>query len=141
MEGKTMYLINPFLVGNPDLIRRFKWGIPADFWLKNIDYTGKFITENQIRPVPIEALATENPQGIFAAREQEKALLPHSEWFGGIKIPHLHFKRDIYLLNEIQWRRFSENIINDFRKKLDNVKTVGFEQVMEMSNAIDSIVV
>lgn len=56
MEGKTMYLINPFLVGNHDLIRRFKWGIPADFWLKNIDYTGKFITENQIRPVPIEAL-------------------------------------------------------------------------------------
>lgn len=49
-------------------------------------------------------------------------------------------KCNIFLLNESQWKNFSVSVIRDFQNKLANVKTVGFEQVMEISEAVDGIV-
>ena len=58
---------------------------------------------------------------------------------GGIRIPHLHFRGDVYLLNEKQWKDFSIKVIKDFQAKLSRVNTVSFEQEMEISEAVDSL--
>lgn len=136
MEDKTMDGINPFLV------RRWIYGIPAPIWLKSMDLIGKTIEEYKLKPVPIESLMAENP---FTPRnivsgEQEKARLRPWQWPGGIRIAHLHYRGDVYLLNESQWKNFSVSVIRDFQNKLANVKTVGFEQVMEISEAVDGVV-
>lgn len=139
MEGKTMDGIYPFLV------RRWIFGLPAPIWLKNMDMIGNTIEEYKLKPIPAESLMAEAP---FASRDiaggeqtSSKAPLRPWQWPGGIKIAHLHYKGDIYLLNEGQWKRFSTSIVNEFQKKLAGVKTIGFEQVMELSEGIDSIVV
>jgi len=74
--------------------------------------------------------------------EQEKTSLRIRlrPWPGGIKIAHLHFKGDIYLLNESQWKNFSVGVVREFQNKLAKVNTVSFEQVMEISEAVDGIV-
>src|SRR3990172_10239212 len=135
MDG--LYQINPFL------IRHWIFGIPAPFWLKNLKMIEQTIRELKLEPVPTESLMTEvhhAPMGAMA-REQEKA--PLRIWPrpipGGIRIPHLHFRRDIYLLNERQWKDFSVKVIKDFQAKLSKVNTVSFEQAMEISEAVDSL--
>ena len=36
----------------------------------------------------------------------------------GIRIPHLHFRGDIYFLSEEQWKGFSGKVVKDFQAKL-----------------------
>lgn len=138
MEGETMNGANPFL------IRRWIYGIPAPIWLKNMDMIGNTIEEYKLKPVPAESLMAENafvPSGMAIGEQTTaKARLRPWQWPGGIKIAHLHYKGDIYLLNESQWKNFSTKIVNEFQKKLASVKTIGFEQTMELSEGIDSIV-
>jgi hypothetical protein len=45
---------------------------------------------------------------------------------GGIKIPHLHFQGDIYILNDKQWKEISTEVINGLRKKIADAKSVNF---------------
>ncbi len=127
---------------NPFLIRRWIYGMPAPFWLKNIKTIEKVIREQKLEPVSVESLMTEAPHAPMGAMagEQEKArrIWPRPIP-GGIRIPHLHFRGDVYLLNEGQWKEFSGKVVKDFQNKLANVNTVNFEQVMEISEAVDSL--
>jgi len=124
---------------NPFLIRKWIFGIPAPFWLKNIKMIEQVIREQKLEPVPAESLMTEGPLAPMAG-EQEKAIriwprpIP-----GGIRIPHLHFRGDVYLLNESQWKEFSGKVVKEFQTKLARVNTVSFEQVMEISEAVDGL--
>jgi hypothetical protein len=58
---------------------------------------------------------------------------------GGIRIAHVHFKDDIYLLSDEQWKEFTNSIIKDFQAKLSKIKSVNLEQTIELSEAIDNI--
>jgi hypothetical protein len=69
--------------------------------------------------------------------QAEKIIPP--DFPGGLKCPHLHFKRDIYLLNDEQWKTFSSSIIGGFKEKLSKVGTVSFEQLVKTSEVIDSL--
>jgi hypothetical protein len=103
---------------------------------------GKLIQEMELEPVPLESLITEAP--LASARgveEKEKAafrLFPRP-FPGGIRIAHMHYRGDIYLLDEKQWADFSGRIIKDFQSKLSKVSAVSFEQAMELSDAVDSL--
>lgn len=58
---------------------------------------------------------------------------------GPLKVPHLHYEGDVYILNDSQWKEFSTAIIKGFQDKLANAKSVNFGQLMEMSGAIDTL--
>ncbi|GAB4535660.1 MAG: hypothetical protein Fur0020_03140 [Thermodesulfovibrionia bacterium] len=124
---------------NPFLIRKWIFGMPAPFWLKNIKMIEEVIRKQKLEPVPAESLMAEGPLAPMAG-EQEKAIriwprpIP-----GGIRIPHLHFRGDVYILNESQWKEFAGKVVKDFQAKLSKVNTVSFEQVMEISEAVDSL--
>ena len=58
---------------------------------------------------------------------------------GGLKVPHLHFKDEIYYLEHEQWKRFSSMVMVDFRKKLDQAGVVSYDQFMDITETIGSI--
>ena len=123
-------------------IRWWKWGRPADFWLKNIEMIGRVIQQYNLKSVPAEFLMAEpHPASMdLMPNEREKNPIKFRipSFPGGIRLPHLHFKDEIYLLDEHQWKEFSGRVLKEFQVKMSKVNAVNFEQVMEMSEALDS---
>jgi len=125
---------------SPFLFRRWIYGIPAPIWLKNIEMISEFISKNKLKPIPIESLP--NIQAVQAENtEQVKAALifDRRPYPGGIRIAHLHFRGELYLVKEELWREFSGRIVKDFQAKLANAKGIGFEDAMELSEAVDKL--
>ena len=59
---------------------------------------------------------------------------------GGIRVPHVHYEENVYLLTDKQWNAFSQKVIKNFQDKLSNAKGVNFEQLMKLSEAMGDIV-
>ena len=58
---------------------------------------------------------------------------------GGIRIAHLHFKGELYLLNRKQWQEFAGDTIVGFKEKLERANNVTFDQLMELSEAVSTL--
>lgn len=127
-------------------------GIPADIWVSHTDVIESTIDKLQLSPLDVlhypptglgqqagmtGAQFDQADQGEDCIEEKEKMMYPIFP--GGLKCPHLHFKRRIYILNDEQWGIFSQNIIDGFKDKLSRVGTVGFKQLIETSDAIDAL--
>lgn len=131
----------------------WKWivGMPADFWLVNEGLVAQFIRTNKLKPVSQESLLTNvGVTGAIAktSRKRTPAMdridlertidIDHIiNIYGGKRVPHLHYRGKIYLLNQRQWERFSSKIIKEFTAKLAKAKTVNFEHFMEMTDVMN----
>jgi hypothetical protein len=137
---------------NPLLEWKFIDGKPRDFWANELKYVEKYVTANQgqLRKIDINARAG-FPSGVIcssgpaAAKESGEpkamATIQLPEWVdGGMRVPHLHYNGDIYVLTKEQWKQFSGQILKGFSKKLADTSTVSFEQLMELSDTMGSIV-
>jgi hypothetical protein len=113
----------------------FKRGIPADFWNLHAKLVEKTIEKLQLEVLQQHAISDVEGK-IGSEQESLKWQLKN----GGMKVPHLHFKGEIYLLNKKQWSEFSGEILKDFSKKLSETKTVSFGQLMDLSESINEIV-
>ncbi len=120
-----------------DYLRRFKWkvGIPADFWVIREREIGRFIKEHNLRPVSRRTLGV--PEGIAP----EKMLdIDHIIGIrGGRKVPHLHYKGELYLLKTKQWREFSGAVVKDLSKRLAVSKQVNFNELLDLSESIGPV--
>ncbi|KAF5434635.1 hypothetical protein C5S35_13600 [Candidatus Methanophagaceae archaeon] len=117
---------------------RWKFGKPAYFWAKNVEFVGAYIEKNKLEPV----FGGHVVQGPRTKMSQERAIYIEEmdkDISGGGRAPHLHYKGETYLLNVKQWQDFSSEIITDFSKKLADTKTVPFEQFMELADTMDAI--
>ena len=124
--------------------RWWKFGLPRlDMWARNAELIGKFIGEYKLKPE-----ATEHLQGLImdgfemevpAVTRTSKATAKIRPFPGGLRIPHLHFKGELYVVNEAQWSKISTQLMDAFRAKLAATKSVSFEQVMELSESINSL--
>jgi len=125
------------------LARTRKWvwwvGLPADFWLTEIPAIEKAISKLGLKPVPKDYAASFGTMSIPEEGESRSLALRKPHFPGGIRVPHLHFRDDLFLLNEEQWKEFSGQMVRDFQKKLSSVKSVNFEQFIEVSEAINSL--
>jgi hypothetical protein len=54
-------------------------------------------------------------------------------------LPHVHFKGDIYLLSDEQWKEFSEKLVQEFQAKRSRARTLSVESVIDLSAAIDTV--
>jgi len=125
---------------SPFLFRRWIYGIPAPIWLKNIDMISEFISKNMLKPVQPESLPNIQPVRAESAEQVNASLIiDRRPYPGGIRIPHLHFGGELYLVKEELWREFSGRIVKEFQAKLANAKGISFEDAMELSEAVDSI--
>ena len=146
----------------------WKYGRPAELWIRNEAFIKKFISTNKLQALSPESLAGIAPVagGIiiegrvlrsFAMEEvlgaetsrtmlksSTKSKLPVKFPFppfpfpGGIKGAHIHFQGEVYLLNGKQWEGFSSSIMKDIQNRIANAGSVNFEQVMEISEVMDS---
>jgi hypothetical protein len=114
----------------------------GDLWLKNIERIGRLIKEWKLEPVAAEHFIAEKYSAPLSSVKEEKERLPFRwprSFWGGIRIPHLHFKGDLFLPNEKQWREFTAEVMKDFQAKLAKASAISFDQMMEISEAVDSL--
>jgi len=132
-----------------ELVKLPPWwlrGLPADLWLQHGRIVEKFITEQKLKPVDqkflvtkLEVLAGQPAQAIATATATAKARLNPIDIRGGIRIAHLHFRNDVYLLDAAQWKAFSGKVLEQFSAKLSQASTVSFDQLLDLSDAVDSL--
>lgn len=115
------------------------------FWLSNLKLISEMIDKYDLKPVavdmipagaysiPLELMQQEQTQGTFKMARQWP-------WpCGGIKCPHLHYGQDVYLIDESQWRYFSQAVIKVCQSKLAAANTVSLEQLIDVSEATSAL--
>ena len=105
-------------------------------WFRNMERIGELVKRWELKPVPEEYLARDEIPFEIERGEMRIKIPPFP---GGMRNPHLHFKGEVFLLNEEQWGEFSKQIVEDFKAKLSSVKTVNFEQLIELQSALDNL--
>lgn len=127
----------------------------------------QFISKNRLKPLseayldPVSALAgvivvdgrqvgemfadvmVKNAMMDSPARRAAKAKVRFRWPFpfpGGIKGPHIHFQEDVYILNDRQWRVFSNKIIKDIQSRIATANSINFSQLVELSEATGGMV-
>ncbi len=121
---------------------RFINGRPADFWMAHAVDVERFIKASKLKPVSQQTLQLRSAgPGAAAARELPQELSYEPWWwkYGGMRVPHLHFEGDLFLLNAEQWKAFSGGIIKEFSQKLAGANAVSFGQLMDLSDTVNEI--
>lgn len=106
--------------------RKWIYGGPRDIWVKNEKMLGELIAKWKLQPYAAQA-------------GKNKAFMYDPGIRGGIRMAHLHAKGNIYLVDEKQWKDFSGRVIRDFQAKLEKAQSVSFEQLMDISEAVEGV--
>lgn len=114
-------------------------GRPAEIWVRYLDVVAEFVRSQKLAPIDRKHLIADDPIPIFQMAEQGgaelRALRPRP-FPGGLRFAHLHLGEDVYRLGPEQWQDFSRRVVEDFRKRLDQAKTVNFDQLMQLSEGM-----
>ncbi len=109
------------------------------FLAKSADIIKGAVSKYQLKPssltTPIETYLSMSQPSQMAEAGVAKIRIHNIR--GGLRIPHLHYEDKIYLLSDEQWKEFSGQVIAQVQEKLANAKTVSFEQLMEVSEAVN----
>lgn len=117
-------------------------GWPIAFSITNLKSIEECISKFNLQPVSEQHLYSESyylpteTMEVNSKQQVKKRYLKN----GGMKAPHIHFNGEIFLLNQEQWHDFSSKIIRNFQQKLGDVKGINYQQMIELSNAMESIV-
>ena len=58
---------------------------------------------------------------------------------GGIRGPHFHYGRDVYLVNQKQWNSFTAQVMKDVMTRLGNAEHVSFDEALQITEAAVSL--
>ena len=105
--------------------RKWIYGGPRDIWIRNEKLLGELIAKWKLQP--------------YAQAGRNKAVMYDPDIRGGIRLAHLHAKGNIYLVDERQWKEFSGKVIKDFQAKLEKAQSVNFEELMDISDAVEGV--
>ncbi|MFY9943457.1 MAG: hypothetical protein WAK57_14870 [Desulfobacterales bacterium] len=108
-------------------------------WMSHHRVIAEFIERHKLAPVSQEHLFRMPMRVSGPVAESAELTLKPYPFPGGIRIPHLHFKKELYLLDREQWKEFTGNTIKGFREKLEHAHDVTFEQLMEISEAVSTL--
>ena len=125
---------------------KWRFGIPPEPYteLQEQLFT-EIIKEMNLNSIEIEISAL--PELNFGnlqlrSLEQTEArqipLLRRIKFPGGILGTHFHLDGKIYILNDKQWAKFSNNVINVFQDKLKNAGTINMEQFAKINETLTS---
>ena len=121
---------------------RWQFGGPRDFWILNREFIGELVARFKLQPIDREYLVADDPIPIFdrvGGPEAGEALRLRPRPFpGGLRIPHMHWRDEVYQLDQEQWKEFSSTIIAGFQERLRQAESVSFDQLMELG-AIGSL--
>lgn len=119
---------------------KWKRGIPAEFWDIHHSLIGEFIGKHELSPIA-------QPQLLSARVMADSAEVPldlqalhfHKWWYGGRKVPHLHYNGEVYSLNTKQWKEFSSNVVNDLNRRMAESGHIRFNELLDLSDTIAHI--
>ncbi len=109
------------------------------FWAKNAKVVNKYINAHKLEEFSNHHLSIGKvlKEANLSKKVQENRKELKN---GGMRVPHLHYDGKIFLLDEQQWKEFSKTIIDEFQQKLAKANSINYEQLMELSGAMESIV-
>lgn len=127
-----------------DMLNKIIWirGIPPiDFWIRREGMIGNFIRKNKLKPIDTSAFNIEGQFASVAATKQEMAepVLRRPPFPGGMRVPHLHFLGDVFVLSAEQWKSFSGEVVSDLNKKLSAATILSFDQIRDIAEGLDKI--
>lgn len=139
-----VFIMPEDVIRSAEFYERFVWkyGGPRDFWVRNIDTIKGFLRRHRISPVERLHLIADDPVPIRprGAKRSSRVPIPRPRPFpGGLKIPHLHFEGELFVLTDAQWKEFAAGALKGFQEKLNKAGTVSFEQVMGLADAINGL--
>jgi hypothetical protein len=111
------------------MVKYWKNGGRWDIWAAELQAVEKFIKNNDLQPLDKLTAAAymvreDNPAIQQPFNLMEKRGISMSIWeeyhgiYGGIRVPHLHFRGEIYMLNNDQWNDFSKGMVEKLSAKL-----------------------
>ncbi len=114
---------------------------PIDFWIRREAVIAKFVKDNDLKPIDTAVFQMEGvAAGVPEVRGEKAVLAPRRPPFpGGMRMPHLHFKGEVFGLSEQQWQSFSGGVIKDLQAKLSKVSGLSFDQTRDIAEGIDRI--
>lgn len=120
-------------------------GIPNPIWIRNEALIERFIKKNKDMLVKYKQPAVikkgkEVVDKKIIADEVHMAFEDRRWWRGGIRVAHIHFRDDIYVLDDRQWADFSNQLVDTLKAKLESANTINFNQALELSEAIYTLV-
>jgi hypothetical protein len=118
---------------------RFPWGIPEPFWLRHRDLIGRFVKEHELKPVPGEYFRVEVARPVDVPEPRWPPFPWPIPFPGGLRIPHLHFKGELFELDQAQWQAFTRPLVVDLRARLERAETVGFGDLVELADVVDGL--
>jgi len=107
-------------------------GKRADIWLTNEKLIGKLIDKHELTPVLRRTLR--QPEAADAARMIDLGW--PDDFPGGMKVPHFHYRGDVYLLKRKQWREFSSAVVKDLSSRLADAGRVSLPELLDISNSV-----
>jgi hypothetical protein len=123
-----------------DLERWWRFGGRHGFFVKDAARIRDFIATNKLKPVQGQVATGAALDRAEAAGQ--RALVVHWPSFpGGMRIAHLHFEDQVYTLTDEQWKTFAGQVMKEFQAKLGQVKTVTFDQLIGIADAVEPLVV
>lgn len=113
-----------------------------DYWIINHSTIAEFIKEYNLKALGREHLFSGIDEEMLAnVKKLDASILypypwPFPPFPGGLKIPHLHYKNDIFVLKPKQWKDFSHKVIGEMQEKLASASRVGFEELMDITESL-----
>jgi hypothetical protein len=136
--------MNPEQIVDLILHRHLPNGGWLDYWVKNAEAIGEYVRAKKLKPVgaaTVPSLVGELPSGAGAGAKAVSSAVRIKDpgIRGGLRVPHLHFDGNVFMLNEQQWAEFSGNIIAESKAKLGKVNSVNFDQAMILAQTTESL--
>lgn len=128
-----------------EYLKYWKEGGRWDLWVHDVSMVRDFIKHHKLEAIGKEEMLARKRvldapvMAVPVATEAHPGLIPRIGYTGGMRAPHLHYDGEIYSLDRAQWREFSERTLHTLHERLAEVKKVGFEQLMKLSEAVSSV--
>ena len=113
-------------------------GYPAPFWIRNVCMIDEFIKGAKSYEVP-EAYLPKATADLQARGATTRPVIFDPGIWGGNRGPHLHLGEKIFLLDEKQWKAFSDKLTAVFRSKLEHANVIPVQDMMALDDAISGI--
>ncbi len=113
-----------------------------DYWIINHGTIAQFIKEYNLKALGREHLFSGIDEEMLANVKKLDARIlypypwPFPPFPGGLKMPHLHYKNDIFVLKPKQWKDFSHKVMGEMQEKLANAGRVGFGELMDITESL-----
>jgi hypothetical protein len=116
-----------------------KNGGRRDFWVSQLEIIERFVKTagNELTRIQVAAESRVELGAKTPAVAAKTILWDPTR--GGMRMPHLHYAGEIYLLNEGQWASFSKSAMKALTEKLGKAQKVTFEDVMQVSETLSQI--